>query len=119
VGSDTSTDFSVYGACSELTLFQVFICDTFFACSEGTKTARLPLYCSVPSLISQPSTVVSSNFVHIGNGGTKTNEFSAQMCGRKFWKGCENLRPVYKKPFSENIEWLLPFWTFKFIKSTH
>jgi hypothetical protein len=29
-------------------------------------------------------------------------------------KDDENLRPVYKNRF-RNIEWLLPFWTFKFL----
>jgi hypothetical protein len=30
-----------------------------------------------------------------------TIDFEAQMCDIKFWKGDENLRPVYKNPFSE------------------
>jgi hypothetical protein len=39
------------------------------------------------------------------------------MSGIKFWKGDENLRPVYKKPFYRNIDWLLVFRTFSFIES--
>jgi hypothetical protein len=49
-----------------------------------------------------------------------TTDFFAQMCGIKFFKDDENLRPVVKKSISEIskflpktfIEWLLPFWTF-------
>jgi hypothetical protein len=36
-----------------------------------------------------------------------TSDFGVQMSGIKFWKGDENLRPVYKK-----IEWLRVFWTY-------
>jgi hypothetical protein len=32
-----------------------------------------------------------------------TNYVDAQMCDIKFWKGDENLRPIYKEPFSEII----------------
>jgi hypothetical protein len=28
-----------------------------------------------------------------------TSDFDAQISGIKFWKGDENLRPVYKRPF--------------------
>jgi hypothetical protein len=38
-----------------------------------------------------------------------TNDLDAQMSGMTFWKGDENLRHVYKKPFLQNIEWLLAF----------
>ncbi len=30
-----------------------------------------------------------------------TSDFDAQMSGIEFWKGDENLRHVYKKPFSK------------------
>jgi hypothetical protein len=30
-----------------------------------------------------------------------TTDFDAQMSGLKLWKGNENLRPVYEKPFYE------------------
>jgi hypothetical protein len=49
-----------------------------------------------------------------------TSDFDAQMYGIKFWKGNENLRPVYKIPIYEIVSaWLLAFWTSKFIESTH
>ncbi len=38
------------------------------------------------------------------------------MCGIKFWKGSENLRSVYKKPFSETLSSFFHFWPFKFPK---
>ncbi len=48
-----------------------------------------------------------------------TSDFDAQMSGIKIQKGNEILRPVYKKTIFRNIEWLLLFWAFQFIKSTH
>jgi hypothetical protein len=33
-------------------------------------------------------------------------------CDKKFWKGNENLRSVYKKTVFLNFEWFLPFFTF-------
>jgi hypothetical protein len=47
-----------------------------------------------------------------------TIDFDAQMSGIKFWTSDENLRPVYKKPVLQNIEWLLAFWTSYFMEST-
>ncbi len=47
-----------------------------------------------------------------------TSDFDAQMSGIKFWKVDENLRPVFKNRL-RNIKWLLAFWTFYFIESTH
>ena len=38
-----------------------------------------------------------------------TSDFDTQMSGIKFWKGDENLRPVYKKTVSRKIERLLAF----------
>ncbi len=32
------------------------------------------------------------------------------MCGIKFWKGYEHLRPVYDKPFFEVLSGFLHFW---------
>jgi hypothetical protein len=32
-----------------------------------------------------------------------TSDFDAQMCGIKYWKGDENRRPVYKKPFYKKL----------------
>jgi hypothetical protein len=46
-----------------------------------------------------------------------TSDFDAQMCGIKFWKGDENLRPVFRK--EKKIEWLPAFWTFEFIEIVH
>jgi|688.fasta_scaffold784059_1 hypothetical protein len=34
------------------------------------------------------------------------------MCVRKYWKGYENLRPIYKHRF-QNIEWFLAYLPFK------
>jgi hypothetical protein len=34
------------------------------------------------------------------------------MSGIKVLKDNEIPRPVYKKPFSKNIDWLLPLWAF-------
>ncbi len=49
----------------------------------------------------------------VGNGlAVGTSDFDAQMSGRKFWKGDENLRPVYKKTVFRSIERLLLFRTF-------
>ncbi len=41
-----------------------------------------------------------------------TIDFEAQMCDIKFWKGDENLRPVYKNPFSE----ILSGWAYNEMK---
>jgi hypothetical protein len=40
-------------------------------------------------------------------GTLGTSDFDAQLSGIKYWKGDENLRPVYKNGFT-----LLAFWTF-------
>ncbi len=41
-----------------------------------------------------------------------TSDFDAQMSGIKFWKGNENLRPVYKQPFYEILSGCLHFGLF-------
>ncbi len=38
-----------------------------------------------------------------------TSEFDAQMSGIKFWKGDENLRPIYKKTFYDILSGCLHF----------
>ncbi len=42
--------------------------------------------------------------------------FIISMCDIQFWKGNENLRSVYKKPFLRNFERFLPFLTFLVLK---
>ncbi len=51
----------------------------------------------------------------------KTSDFDKiiSMCGIKFWKAYENLRPVYKKTVFRNVERFLAFLTFKFSESIH
>jgi hypothetical protein len=41
------------------------------------------------------------------------------MCGIKIWKGNENPRSVYKKPFFEILSGFLPFFTFSVLKKGH
>ena len=49
--------------------------------------------------------------MHLSDSTLGTSDFDDQMPGIKFWKGDENLRPVYKKRFLRYIEWLPAFWT--------
>jgi hypothetical protein len=58
--------------------------------------------------IYQTGTVSVSTALNMCPAGT--SDFDAQMSGIKFWKGDENLRHVYKKTVSRNIEHLLSFW---------
>jgi hypothetical protein len=41
-----------------------------------------------------------------------TNDFEAQISGMRFWKGDENLRPLYTKPFYEMLSGCLHFGLF-------
>jgi hypothetical protein len=41
------------------------------------------------------------------------------MCDIKFWKGNENLRSVYKKPFFEILSGFFHFWHFSALKKVH
>ncbi len=45
--------------------------------------------------------------------------FINSMCVIKFWKGNENLRSVYKKPFFEILSRLFYFWLFSALKKVH
>ncbi len=88
---------------------------TELRCKQLSFAATFWRFGSVPKC--HGSTTLLHNFARPFWVGT--NDFDAKMSVIKFWKGNENLRPLYKKTVLWNLEWLLAFWTSQFIESTY
>ncbi len=76
--------------------------------------------CIYPQRISQPlkndDVICSLRAMLLIRDQWFWQNFIISMCDIKFWKGNENLRSVYKKPFFEIFSGFFHFWPFQFSK---